>query len=123
MNLFKIGTTDFSNYILNGTYDINKEEICDVWEDANRVKHSNVVRTNINGQFDVLMRTSAAFDSLKSTLQSNKDIEGYNTITVTPNNTNVAESIRCKVTARPIMSQKANLAREYAAYTVTIEER
>ena len=48
-----IGQTNISDYIIEGTYEMDSTDIYESWKDANYVEHRIITTSKINGSFDV----------------------------------------------------------------------
>ena len=84
--LFKIGNTDYTNYIIDGTYDVNSEEINDTYTDASEVNHFIHLRNRVKGSLEMVFATQTEYSALVTAIASAKSQNTNSwTVTVTPN--------------------------------------
>ncbi len=50
-----IGTTDISNYVVDGSYKMDASDAYESWRDGNYVEHRVIVGTKVSGEFDVVL--------------------------------------------------------------------
>ena len=48
-----IDGTDLTPYIVDGSYNINKEDSSESWEDGNKLEHRIVIASKVKGSFDL----------------------------------------------------------------------
>lgn len=93
MALFKIGTTDLTQYEDKEKHDVNSEELYAAWTDGNWVEHREIVRTRVQGTVVLSFPRAAAYGSFLTLLASERDANGYYPVTVWCSNTNTNETI------------------------------
>lgn len=122
--LFKIGNTDYTSHIVNGTYEVNAEEINDTYTDCNEVKHFILLTTKVKGSFDMAFQTQAEYSAMVSAIISEKSSSTNSwTVTVTPNNTLTQANIDCRLKFTPKRELTAAGTDIIRRMTITIEER
>lgn len=62
MQLLVINNIDFTKYVNESTYKINRESVYEEWTDANGRIHRTEYRTRISGGFDLCFVTKADYD-------------------------------------------------------------
>lgn len=93
MNLLSINSTDFSAFVDQKTYLMQKTPVFEEWEDGNWKTHRVVARTRIVGSFLLTFTTETDFDSFMSAVNSVITSDGYVPVTVFVNTTKAAENI------------------------------
>ncbi|MBQ1572354.1 MAG: hypothetical protein IIZ78_14600 [Clostridiales bacterium] len=122
--LFKIGNTDYTSHIVNGTYEVNAEEINDTYTDCNEVNHFIHLATKVKGSFEMAFQTQAEYSAMVSAIASAKSQSTNSwTVTVTPNNTLTQTSIDCRLKFAPKRELTAAGTDIIRRMTMTIEER
>ena len=122
--LFKIGSTDYTSYIVNGSYKVNAEEINETYDDCNAVTHYIHIRSKIKGTFDMAFKTQAEYSAfLTAFLAAKSNQTNAWTVIVTPNNTLTQSTISARVTFAPSRELTAALTDIIRRITVNIEER
>lgn len=121
--VFKIGNNDYTNNIINGTYDVSNEDVYEEWTDANLQEHRLSVRTRITGSFDMYFRTEAAYEAFLNDLSANKQDGGYWECSLLCNDTNAVQEAELFIKFRSVLGQKQNLQKEYGTFTVEVRER
>lgn len=123
LNLFRVGTIDYTNKIIEGSFDIQKKDIVDSWIDANRIERRNIVRTRIEGKFNMRFLSKSAYSDFLANLQSVKTREGYYPCVVYCNNTQNSEPANLFIDFAPVLRQNESLQLSYDEFSVTIMER
>lgn len=95
-NLFIVNGVDFSAYISQKTYTMQKEDVFTSWEDGNHITHREVSRQRISGAFTMTFLTGSAFDAFAAALAAVKT-NGYYPVSVWCNTTKNTESINAFV--------------------------
>lgn len=122
--LFKIGNTDYTNYIIDGTYDVNSEEINDTYTDASEVNHFIHLRNRVKGSLEMVFATQTEYSALVTAIASAKSQNTNSwTVTVTPNNTLTQANIDCRLTFAPKRELTAAGTDIIRRMTINIEER
>lgn len=79
MEIFKIGSVDFSSNVVVPEYDINRILDYDSYEDCNHVTHKFVKRRKVSGNF------SLKFYSMDDRVEQGVVVHGYRTFVQTMN--------------------------------------
>ena len=71
-----IGTTDISNYVVEGTYKMDSADAYESWRDGNYVEHRIIVGSKVSGEFDVVLSsknnyTLAQFHTMVKAAETN----------------------------------------------------
>ena len=120
--LFEILNTDFTPYIISGSYKMNQQDSYEEWTDGNGIKHRNVFRSKISGSFEMKFINRAAYGSFLSALDAVKT-DGYHTVTVFVNNTLLSEEIEAFITIEPSMMAQYAKIPEFEQFSVKVEQR
>ena len=123
MELFRIGSTDYTNDIVVPSYEVNSQDIYDEWKDANKIKHRHIFRQKISGSFIMKFKSKERYIEFIRVLEEKKTIEGYIPITVYSNNTNKTKEINAFITIEPANEMPLFRKYDYDGMEVTIEER
>lgn len=52
-NHFTVANTNLTNYIVDGSYNVNSVDSYESWEDGNRLEHRVIITKKIEGSFDI----------------------------------------------------------------------
>lgn len=91
--LFKIGTTDLTQYCDPEQHKVNRFDVYETWTDGNYIDHRAIARTRITGEIFLKFRSESDFTTVKSLLTSQRNADGYYAISVYCSNTGSLESI------------------------------
>lgn len=134
MQLFSISTivngetvnVDFTNNITVPSYKVNDFDIAEEWEDGNKKKHKEIVRSQVKGSFTLKFMDAQSFNHFFEVLNANKVLTGDNSGAVLMNvfvqNKNIVKSIYAFVTADPANTLPYMGAKNYEGFNVQIEE-
>ncbi len=89
----QLGSTDLSSYADIQNWKVNKADVWQAWTDGNWIDHREVVRTRIEGTFQLGFRTEAAWTSFTTLLAAARNVAGYYAVQVYVNNTASSETI------------------------------
>ena len=120
--LFEVLETDFTPYIVSGSYKMNQQDSYEEWTDGNGIKHRNVYRTKISGSFEMKFINRAAYGSFLAALDAVKT-DGYYTVTVFVNNTLFPQTIEAFITIEPSMAAQYLHIPEFEQFSVKVEQR
>ncbi len=90
---FKIGSTDLTNYADIQNFDVNQEDVYQEWTDGNWIHHREVVRTRIQGTFQLGFKDQAAWDAFCTLQNTARHKAGFFPVTVWVNNLGVTATI------------------------------
>ena len=91
--VFKVGTHDYSDHVVAGSYKINNEPQYSEWTDANYRKHKVKLRDKVVGSFDMFFRSITDYETFKSHIAAETSTNNSVGISVTVNNTSVQADI------------------------------
>ena len=84
--LFKVGNTDYTTKIRQGTYTVNAYDVYKEWQDANALIHRSVIATRIQGQFTMYFGNQTDYESFINTLSFAKYQGGFYKVGLMINN-------------------------------------
>lgn len=135
MQLFSIATRDendetvnidFTSNITVPSYKVNEVDISDDWEDGNKKKHKNIVRTQVKGNFTMKFFDIPSFNHFFEVLNANKIATGDNSGAVLINayvqNKNIVKSFYAFISADPADTLPLIGNTDYEGFDVSIEE-
>lgn len=122
LQLFVLGGTDYTNNIINGTYDVNNNDVEEIWTDGNHVEHPEIVRTRLEGKFTLRFRTLASYEAFVADYTSKKQANGLCSCKLWSNKTLAHKTGNVKFTFAPVPMQKNNLVMDYQEFNVTVRE-
>lgn len=77
MELFKIGDNDYTSNITVPSYDVNNKNIVTEWTDVTKTKHQDVLRTRLEGDFEMLFDTLEELDAFLDDVANNITTGNY----------------------------------------------
>lgn len=120
--LFTLDGTDYTNNIINGTYDVSQNDVYEEWTDANHVIHQHTMRTRYEGQFTMRFRTLASYEAFVADMAAHKTAGNKYTVTVWANNTLTSKEVEAFMEWHPVPTQKENLVFDYGEFSVSLKE-
>ena len=123
--LLKVNNVDFTSYVVQKSYAVQKNDEFSKWTDGNWNVHREVTRQRITGSFTMTFTTEAEFDAFKSALDTVKT-NGYYPIQLYVNTTKTLESINAFVdyTIQHVWTNAAYGQKpEVAAVSVSVTQR
>ena len=121
--LFKIGSTDLTAFEDREKHSVNKAEEFSNWTDGNWVDHQELVRTRVSGSVFLKFKKIADFNTFNSLLTSERNANGYYSVTVWVSNTQTSETINAFLTVSGDTKWDVTCPREWRGMTVSIVER
>lgn len=94
MTFLQIGSTNVTGWINPQTYQVNSEDVYSTWTDGNWVDHRVVVRQRVSGECEAGFSKAADFAAFRQLLDSERQADGYYTITCYVNNTGETVTIQ-----------------------------
>ena len=76
MHLFNIAGVDLTKHIVAPSYIMNEKDVYNEWEDANYVKHRNVIRTRIEGKFTMKFMEKEVYYNFLDLMKNNRTSSG-----------------------------------------------
>lgn len=123
MSLFILYTTDYTDNIVVGSYEVNRYNECDKYVTADEVTHYVHLRYRIKGKFDMAFASQADYESFVALYQSMADVNTTVSVTVAVNNYNgTMQNFQAMMTFYPkrtLTAERTDIVREI---TVQIEE-
>ena len=98
MIIFKIGNTDYSEYVNKRKYKADKVDETISWKDANSVIHTTVLRTRVSATVELLFTSETSHQNFVSALSS-ACTNGYWSVSVYVPNTHVLETFTARIDA------------------------
>lgn len=93
MHRIIVGTTDITDYIVDGTYEMDSEDQFESWKDGNYVEHRIIVSSKVKGSFNVVCSNETIdLDDFRALFDDVADT-GKVTMTVYVTNTGKMETI------------------------------
>lgn len=123
LNLFVVGSTDYTNNIINESYDVQKTDVFETWTDANYKIHRETIRTRIEGSFTMRFLSLASYQAFVSHMAQQKTSGGYYSCTIWSNNTQESNTAELFIEWAPKAVQRPDLVMDYSEFTVNVTER
>lgn len=120
--IFKINGVDFTNNVVNGTYDVNMEERFSEWEDANHRVHRSDYHTKIKGRVDVYFKLAEDYDAFCGFVNDGKLSDGRCSVKMSVNNTGATFDGFAWVKFEPLRATNETIGDFYNQFTVSVEE-
>ena len=124
MELLIIGGKDFTKHIKVPSYKVNKEPVYEEWEDANYLKHREVTRHRIKGDFTMLFDEIDDLNEFYTTVNTLR--EQYTSeiipVTVYVNNYNIQAVINTALEFTPANEKPYFGRQNISGFTVKVEE-
>lgn len=89
MHRIIIGTTDITDYIVDGSYEMDAEDTFESWRDGNYVEHRIIVASKVKGSFQVVCGNETV--SLSDLSDIFEDASNNGVVTVTAYITNTGK--------------------------------
>ena len=121
--LFKVGNTDYTTKIRQGTYVVNSYDSYSEWTDANYKIHRSIVRSQLSGSFTMYFGNQTDFQTFLNNLESVKLKEGLYQIGLQSNNRNEwCPYVEAFIDFAPTRQQKVIGEAWFPELKVTIKE-
>ena len=121
--VFKIGTQNYADRIIAGTYKINSKDISQNWTDASGKSHRRLKRTKVSGTVDMFFRNMEDFNAFIANLAAIKSATLSYEMQVTVNNLNENKTIDAFLDFDPIRAIDGMNKDYMLKYSIKIEER
>ena len=121
---FTVGSTDYSNHVIAGTYEVNNRPQYRTWEDGNHKTRRTKLRDQIVGSFDMFFRTEAEYEDFMDDIENAKDSTKDNavSISITVNNTLTQEDTYAYIDYSLVRNRDGAWNDYFEVFTVNIEE-
>lgn len=125
MELLIINNIDFTKHIKVPTWKINKELVYEEWEDSNYLKHREVTRQQIKGDFTLLFDEIDDLNRFFNTVNALREEhpDGYLPMRVYVNNYNVQADINAVLEFTPGNEKPYFGRKNISGFTVKLEEK
>lgn len=120
--IIKINGVDFTNNVVNGTYDVNMEERFSEWEDANHRVHRSDYHTKVVGTLDLFFKLAEDYYSFCSFVNNGRLADGRCRIVMSVNNTGSTFDGFAYVKFKPLRATNETIGDFYNQFTLDIEE-
>lgn len=122
LELFKVDSTDYTNNIINESYEVQDNDVYQSWTDANFITHREKVRTKVEGKFTMRFRSLSTYQNFVTYMASKKTTGSYYPCSVYCNNTRTKKTVNLFVTWAPKAIQRPDMVMDYGEFDVTISE-
>lgn len=92
-DLFKINSTDLTQYEDTTKHAVNRTDVFEEWVDGNWALHRVISRTRVSGTVVLDFSRETDFSSFMTLLSTARNANGYYPITVWCSNTNTSETL------------------------------
>lgn len=124
MTLFKISTTDYTDYILADSYQVSKTDVYKTYEDANGATHRRFIRTKVSGKFKMFFRTMLEYQNFVSAIETNKSATNFSVpISAYDNYGGTLCTVNAFIDFTPTIALDGTMTEYMETIDVTIEER
>ena len=123
MVFFKIGNTDLTQYVDKQNYAVNEEDVFESWQDGNWITHRVSVRKRKSGTLLLGFKTISDFNTFCSLFTSERNTNGYYSVTAYINNTGATATFDAFVDTTNESKWDLLNNRQWQAQTVVIIER
>jgi len=123
MIFFKINTTDLTDYADIQNFNVNKVDVFQDWIDGNWIAHREIVRTRIEGSFQLGFKDATNWSSFLTLLSTSKNVAGYYPVTVYVNNTGAEETINAFLDIQVAGKWDLTNSRFWKVVTVKLSQR
>lgn len=121
--LASINGTDITQYVLSESYKINQKNEYNEWTDANRVNHRDIIRTRVEGEFELQFKIGdeIPYNNFVALIKDNT-VSGVLPITVFVNNVNETKEINVFYEYLPVMVKNVRSNKYYKSFKLSLEE-
>lgn len=120
-----IDNTEITNYIIEGSYNMNTDDKFESWEDGNMVEHRVIVKKKVSGDFEVVCSNRANSITVSDflALWNAADNNGVVTIGVDVLNEGTFKAINAYYSIQNKSHNRAGDGSTVDVFTVKITER
>lgn len=120
--LFKVGDTDYTRKIIQGTYTVNSYDVYKEWQDGNVDIHRAVLKRRISGVFTMYFGNQTDYQAFLNALETVRKNDGSYTVSIMVNNENSFKTnIDMFIDFRPTREQKVLGEAWYPELDVSIQ--
>lgn len=98
MVLLKINNVDFTDRVLQKSYDVQKQDEYESWTDGNWITHREITRTRVSGSMNLTFLSEAQYTAFNAAIAAVKTTGGYCPVQLWINNTKELETINAFLT-------------------------
>lgn len=120
--VFKINGIDFSNNILIGSYEVNKQASYVSWQNANYRTIRIKTAEKVTGSFDIFFKSAGEYQVFKNAVDESEKDDTTHLITLSVNNTNKNETIEGYIDFSLTRDIDGSMNDFYLTFKVEIEE-
>ena len=121
---FSVGSVDYSDHVIAGTYDINNKPQYRTWEDGNCKTRRTKLRDQIVGSFNMFFRTESDYEDFLDDIEAAKDVtkDGAVSISISVNNTLEQADTYAYIDYNLVRNIDGTWQDYFEVFTVNIEE-
>ena len=120
--IFKINGVDYTDNVVNGTYEVNQEERFSEWEDANHRRHSSDYHTKVVGTFDLFFKKTEDYETFIGIVEDGKLSDGRCRVTLSVNNIGATFDGFAFVKFAPTRATNETIGDFFDQFTLSLEE-
>ena len=120
---FTVGSTDYSDHVIAGTYNVNNKPQYRTWTDADYHTRKIKLRDQIVGSFDMFFRTQAEYEDFMDDIATATGTDNAVSISLTVNNTSEQANINAFIDYELVRNIDGAWNDYFERFTVNIEER
>lgn len=120
--ILEINGVNFTEFVVAGTYAVNREYLYSLWEDLAHKEHRSDVRRRVVGEFDMYFKNSLDYSVFVDRAFNQIGSDGTAAITCSVNNSNDTFEGRAFITYAPVRSRTPDGVDFMEQFTVKIEE-
>lgn len=119
----KINGVDFKDFVVAGTYDVNRELAYSEWEDSNHRTHRSDIRRCVRGAFNLYFKDMSDYERWVMCAYDSMLEDGTFEVEVSVNNSFDTYEGRAYIYYAPVRSRTADTLEDYfEEFSVTIAE-
>lgn len=123
MILFSINNKDFTHCIKAGTYQVQKNDVYNDWQDGFGMTHHDVYRKRIEGSFDMYFVDESEYLEFLRLIE-NKEAGGYLSVSLYLNNLDIVENEVKVFLTKKIKDEIPFLGTsKYSGFTIDVYQR
>lgn len=125
MVLLEINNIDFTRFVVEKTYMMNRKNIFETWVDGNKRRHRAIGRSQVTGSFTMTFPNSEDYDNFEDAIAAVKQNGDAVPITVYINNEKKLTTIDAffDYQTRLVWTFESTRSPEVATISVTVTER
>lgn len=92
---FVVGGQDFTDYIVENSYDVNTEDVYESWQDGNMLEHRIIVASKVKGKFKIVCASDKLTIANFLSTWNSAVVRGVVTLGLYVTNTDTFEALEC----------------------------